>query len=31
MRTMRDTGFATAEWHSYSFGIAGLYVARKGA
>ncbi len=31
MRTMRDTGFATAEWHSYSFGIAGLYAARKGA
>jgi ubiquinone/menaquinone biosynthesis C-methylase UbiE len=31
MQAMRETGFATAEWHPYSFGIAGLYVARKGS
>jgi demethylmenaquinone methyltransferase/2-methoxy-6-polyprenyl-1,4-benzoquinol methylase len=31
LQAMRETGFATAEWYPYSFGIAGLYVARKGA
>lgn len=29
--TMRTTGFATAGWTPYSFGIAGLYIARKGS
>ncbi len=29
MRQMRELGFAEVSWTAYSFGIAGLYVARK--
>ncbi len=30
MRQMREMGFLDVSWTAYSFGVAGLYVARKG-
>jgi hypothetical protein len=29
MQTMRRLGYVDVSWTAYSFGIAGLYIARK--